>query len=207
LIDDVETRSKIAGAIGQSLDELVRERMSGLVGEPDITSRVGQRLEDRFNDKHLAGYRVRVISETITSHGPRSLEKPMGTELYFAISVEDDVGNETSKGVLVQAKRADKLRWPDLEEQCRRMNMVTKKGSVVWLYKPTGIDVLRSPDVAKRTVPSMGTADFFERVLKCEIGDKHKVPEGQFGNRRKLKEMLETLGAENAVWLDLEKDR
>lgn len=205
MISNAADRAKIASAIGPALDELVRERMKGLIGEPDITSRVGQRLEERFDGKELAGYRIRVISETITSHGPKSLEKPMGTDLYFAISVEDAAGAETTKGVLVQAKREDKRKWPKLEEQCRRMNLVTKKGSVVWLYKPSGIGVLRSSDVAKRVTQSITTTDFFDQVLKCEIGDRRKVPEGDFGDRGKLKQMLETLGARNAVWLDLEK--
>ena len=205
MISNAADRAKIASAIGPALDDLVRERMRGLVGEPDITSRVGQRLEDRFDGEELAGYRIRVISETITSHGPKSLEKPMGTDLYFAISVEDAAGNETTKGILVQAKREDKLKWPELREQCRRMDLVTKKGSVVWLYKPGGIGVLRSPDVAKRETQSISTTDFFDRVLECEIGDRRKVPGGDFGDRGKLKQMLETLGARNAVWLDLEK--
>lgn len=205
MISNAIDRAKIASAIGPALDDLVRERMKGLIGEPDITSRVGQRLEDRFDGEELAGYRIRVISETITSHGPKSLEKPMGTDLYFAISVEDTAGNETTKGILVQAKREDKLKWPELEEQCRRMDLVTKKGSVVWLYKPSGIGVLRASHVAKRVTPSITTTDFFDQVLKCTIGDRRKVPGGDFGDRDKLKQMLETLGARNAVWLDLEK--
>ncbi len=86
------------------------------------------------------------------------------------------MGNQTSKGVLVQAKREQKCDWAVLGEQCRRMNLVTKKGSVVWLYKPSGIAGIRSPDVSKRISASMDSAAFFDRVLKCEIGDKRKVP-------------------------------
>ncbi|MDX8519002.1 hypothetical protein [Mesorhizobium dulcispinae] len=204
MIDDLEVRGEISQAFGRALDELVRDRMKGLTEEPDITSRIGQRLEDRFNDRVLRGYRVRVITETINSHGRKSLEKPMGTDLYFAISVEDDLGNTATKGVLVQAKRQDKLNFRELAEQCRRMNMVTKKGSVVWIYSPTGIDVIRSVDVPKRSSSSFGVDKLFDRVLECELGDRRKVPNGQFGDRGELKAMIETLGAKNAVWLDLE---
>lgn len=178
--------------------------MKGLTEEPDITSRIGQRLEDRFNDRVLRGYRVRVITETITSHGRNSLEKPMGTDLYFAISVEDELGNKTTKGVLVQAKRQDKFNLRQLTEQCRRMNMVTKKGAVVWIYSPTGIDVIRSVDVPTHSSSRFGVDKLFDRVLECELGDRRKVPNGQFGDRGELKTMIETLGAKNAVWLDLE---
>lgn len=179
--------------------------MTGLVEEPDITSRVGQRLEDRFNGKILGGYGIRVITETVTSHGPKSLEKPMGTDLYLAVEIEDARGNTTSKGVLIQAKRLDKISGSDLVEQCRRMNLITKKGSVVWLYDEKGIKVARSPDVEQGSMVPFGNAEFFNRVLKCSIGDKRKVPNGKFGDRRELKTMLETLGAQNAVWLELDK--
>ncbi|MDR6668869.1 hypothetical protein [Rhizobium sp. 1399] len=205
MINSIEARRAIAQTIGKSLDELVRDRMTGLVEEPDITSRIGQRLEDRFDGAFLAGYKVSVISETITSHGAKSLERPMGTDLYIAMSVEDKIGHQTSKGILIQAKRRDKLSLRDLGEQCRRMNMVTKKGSVVWIYDVSGIDVIRSEDVLKAASPAFSSSEFFERVLECNIGDKRKVPTGPFGDRPKLKSMLETLGARNAVWLEFDK--
>lgn len=205
MIKDLEARKKISDAIGSALDELVRDKMTGLVEEPDITSRVGQRLEDRFDGKILGGYGIRAITETVTSHGPKSLEKPMGTDLYLAVEIEDAIGNTTSKGVLIQAKRLDKISGSDLLEQCRRMNLITKKGSVVWMYDKTGIKVARSPDVEQGSMAPFGNAEFFNRVFKCSIGDKRKVPNGKFGDRRELKNMLEALGAQNAVWLELDK--
>lgn len=205
MIDDRQARATISSEVGEALNDLVRERMTGLVEEPDITSRVGQRLEDRFDGQLLGGYRVRVITETITSHGPNSLEKPLGTDLYFAFSVEDASGHQTSKGVLIQAKRRRNCDWGALGEQCRRMNLVTKKGSVVWLYKSNGIDVIRSQDVQKRTSASIDLPTFFDRVLECRIGDRRKVPGGEFGDRKKLRAMLADLGARNAVWLELEQ--
>lgn len=205
MIRDRQARAEIAKKIGKAVDDLVRDRMAGLVEEPDITSRIGQRLEDRFDGERLGGYRVRVITETITSHGSGSLEKPLGTDLYFAFSVEDASGRETSKGVLIQAKRQDKCDWSGLEEQCRRMSLVTKKGSVVWLYKPNGVDVIRSQDITKRTSASVDSVTFFDRVLECQIGDRRKVPQGEFGDRPKLKTMLEDLGAKNAIWLGLDR--
>ena len=85
------------------------------------------------------------------------------------------------------------------------MNMVTKKGSVVWIYTPNGIDVVRSVDVPKRRSPVFSVDNLFDRVFECELGDRRKVPNGPFGDRRELKTMIEALGAKNAVWLDLER--
>jgi hypothetical protein len=205
MINDAKVRKLIARAIGASLDDLVRDRMGGLPAEPDITSRVGQRLEERFDRQHIEGHNVRVISETITSAGPKSLEKPLGTDLYIALSVEDASGRQTSKGVLVQAKRG-RYAVSDLREQCRRMNLVTIKGSVVWVYGSNGITVLRSKDVVEGNDAPFSMADFFDRVLKCEIGDRRKVPNGQFGDRSELRAMLQALGAKNAIWLELEEE-
>lgn len=205
MIDDEWTRRHLAKAIAGSLDTLVQDRMGGMVEEPDITSRVGQRLEDGFNERDLYGFRVRVISETIPSHGRGSLEKPTGTDLYIALSVEDQSGEGTTKGIFVQAKREDKLQWPDLREQCRRMRKITAKGSVVWLYGWNGIGVIRSTDIWKDTTPVSRADEFFERVLACEIDDKRRVPNGKFGDRVALKEMLKKFGARNAVWLEFEE--
>lgn len=205
LIEDAEARGAIARAIGDALDDLVHNRMKGLIEEPDITSRIGQRLEDQFDGTVLGGYHVRVITETITSHGSKSLEKPMGTDLYFAISVEDQQGNVTTKSLLVQAKRREKLDWRELTEQCRRMNMVTKKGSVAWIYSAHGIDVIRSVDVPKRSSPAFRVDALFSRVFECELGDRRKIPNGHFGDRSALKAMIETLGAKNAVRIGLKR--
>lgn len=207
MIDDEWTRRQIATAIGSSVNALVQDRMTGMVEEPDITSRIGQHLEDRFDRQDLHGFHIRVMTETIPSHGRGSLEKPTGTDLYLAISVEDQWGDRTTKGVLIQAKREDKLHWPELHEQCRRMRKITAKGSVVWLYGWRGVGVMRTVDLRKASVPVLNSSEFFERVLACEVGDKRRVPSGDFGDRMALKSMLEELGAENAVWLELEERR
>lgn len=205
MIENAQSRREIARKLAGEADDLVRERMKGLTEEPDITSRIGQRLEDRFNNTTLHGYRIRVITETITSHGSTSLEKPMGTDLYFAISVEDKWGNETTKGVLVQAKRKDKMDRSALSDQCRRMNMITQKGSVVWIYSPSGIEVARSQDATKPNFRVFSAEKLFDRIFECKLGDLRKVPDGQFGDRAQLKKMIEALGARNAVWLALEE--
>lgn len=205
MINDKWTREQVAKALAESIDALVRDRMAGMVEEPDITSRVGQRLEDKFDGRDLHGLRIRVTSETMPSHGRGSLEKPTGTDLYIALSIEDRFGERIRKGILVQAKREDKLKWPELHEQCRRMRKITMKGSVVWLYRSTGLGVMRTSDIRKAETPMIDAGEFFDNVLACNIGDKRQVPSGDFGSRAALKAMLEKLGARNAVWLDLEE--
>jgi hypothetical protein len=209
VIDDLVSRLVVANALTKELDDLARDRMTGLVEEPDITSRLGQRLEDRFEGRQLGGYRVRVMSETFTSHGFGSLEKPVGADLYLAVSVEDRHGHgrTVTKGVLIQAKRRDRIDRPEFTEQCRRMMNVTRKGSVAWIYTSNGVDVVRATETLRGTWNVLRAGSFFDEVLRCTLGDLRQVPKGAFGDRRALKEMLQKIGAENAVWLDLEKSK
>lgn len=207
MISDYSKRLTISKAIGEALDELVRERYKGLVEEPDITSRVGQRLEDRFDGRTIGGHGIRVITETITSRGRGSLEKPMGTDLYIAVSVQHDDGSETSKGLLIQAKKQDKLRSDPagLIEQCRRMTLITKKGSVVWAYGPKGIATASASDVLAGTFRAVSVSKMFEEVFECSLGDKRRVPRKGLDDREALKDMLRTLGATNGALLELQQ--
>lgn len=207
MIESVEIRSEVANAFAKAIDELVEERMAGLVEEPDITSRLGQCLEDRFNGKVVAGYNVKILTETITSHGPASLEKPTGADLYLVVSVDDGFAPATTKALLVQAKRRDRIDQKELTEQCRRMNLITKKGSVVWVYDRNGVQIQKSVDVVSGRIAPFRSTKFFDDVFACKLGDKRKVPEGQFGDRPAVRDMLRGLGATNAAWLNLEKQR
>jgi len=210
MISNAVQRSTIARAIGSEIDKLVLERLSGLVEEPDITSRIGQRLEDRFDGRRLGGHKVRVITETIPSHGAKSLEKPTGADLYIAIGVQPRQGPQVTKGVLVQAKRRDRIThdWRGLSEQCRRMCKITKKGSVVWTYGGRGVGAMRADQVVVGTeAPVLSLEEMFDAILQCQIGDKRRVPAGEFGDRVALAKMIREFGTRNAIWLELEAGR
>jgi hypothetical protein len=209
MITNAAQRSAVARALGAEIDDLVRERLRGLVEEPDITSRIGQRLEDRFDGQRLGGHKIRVMTETIPSHGGNSLEKPTGADLYIAISVRPLRGPEVTKGVLVQAKRDDKIThdWRGLSEQCRRMCKITRKGSVVWTYGRNGVGTMRAAQVDRAEVPVLPLTDMFDAILECEIGDKRRVPPGEFGDRAALANMIRDFGVQNAIWLEMEAER
>lgn len=205
MIEDGNARGVLSRAFGEAINELVRERLNGVAEEPDITSRIGQRLEDMFNGHQRGGYKIRVLTETIPSHGGGSLEKPLGADLYMLFEAEDASSRKVTKAVFVQAKRGNDINKKDLAEQCRRMNLVTIKGSVVWTYLPSGVLCQRAIDVQRNRSNVFGIETFFDSVLECKIGDKRKIPNGHFGNRPALKDMLKTIGAKNAVWLKMQK--
>lgn len=207
MIADPRQRASLAKSLADAIDGLVSDQYGGLHEEPDITSRIGQRLEDRFDERQVGGHTLRVITQTIPSHGPNSLEKPLGTDLYIAFSVQPHGGLPIRKGLLIQAKRQEKLGldWSDLREQCRRMNLVTQKGSVVWLYGPNGVATMRAPDVTKNRTVAMPLSQMLDQVFRCWIGDKRKVPGTGHPDRAVLREMLETLGAKNGILLKMKE--
>lgn len=209
MIDDLFARTKLAAVFGEAINDLVRDRRQGLIEEPDLTSRVGQRLEDKFNGRRIAGHRVRVITETITSHGKGSLEKPLGSDLYIAFSVQPLHGGEVAKGVYIQAKRIERLKqeMTDLLEQCRRMENVTKKGSLVWIYDHAGIVTANAGDMRMGAPPITPLQTMFSEIFACKIGDRRQVPNGEFGDRSALATMLKKRGIKNAVWLELEEQQ
>lgn len=203
MIDNENDRLKIAEAFGRAIDDLVIEHIAARTQEPEITSRIGQRLEERFNDHQRGGYKIRVITADIPSRGAGSLERPMGSDLYLLFEVQDENGHATSKGVFIQAKKQGNT--SDLVDQCRRMNLISKKGSAVWIYSKHGLTCERAVDAEQKLSNRFDSYRFFNRVLKCEIGDKRKVPGGHFGDRSALRDMLETIGAPQGVGVQLRK--
>jgi len=203
MIDDEDDRLKIAGTFGDAIDELVAAHTSGRTHEPPITARIGATLEALFNGHQRGGYKIRIITADITASGGKSLEKRMGSDLYLMFEVEDGHGQTTSKGVFVQAKKAGNSRG--LVKQCQRMNVISKKGSVVWTYTSAGVRCERAVDAENKLGITFDSHRFFDRVLKCEIGDRRRVPAGHFGDRAALTDMLETIGARDGVGIQLRK--
>jgi hypothetical protein len=208
MIADPKQRAALAKSLADAINQLVIDQYGGLHEEPDITSRIGQRLEDRFDERQVGGHILRVVTQTIPSHGPNSLERPLGTDLYIAFSVQPHDGPPVRKGLLIQAKRQEKLGsdWSDLREQCRRMNLVTQKGSVVWLYGPNGVATMRAPDVTNNKVAAIPLSQMLDQVFLCWIGDKRRVPGIGHPDRAELREMLEMLGAKNGILLKMKEN-
>jgi hypothetical protein len=209
VIDDLVARCKLAAVFANAINDLVRDRRKGLIEEPDLTSRAGQRLEDKFNGRRIAGHKISVITETLPSHGKGSLEKPLGSDLYIAFSVQPLRGPEITKGVYIQAKRIERLshEMKSLLEQCRRMEKVTKKGSIVWVYGYDGIVTAKAGDMRTSSPTMTALQSMFFEIFACTIGDRRQVPKGDFGDRDALATMLKERGAKNAVWLELEEKR
>lgn len=208
MITDPVQRLRVSSRIAEAISDVVRDQYrSGMHEEPDITSRIAQKLEDRLNGKQAGGHRFGVVAQTVTSHGGKSLEKRLGTDLYIVISVKKADGETIKKGILVQAKRADKLssELKRLRGQCGQMTVITKKGSIVWIYGSDGVVTMKASDVEAGSLSSSPLTEMFNEVFLCNIGDKRKVPGGDGIDRAAVGELLKKLGARTALLMQLKQ--
>lgn len=211
LENDPIARDLIAKALGKAADQAVREHLAGISQEAQITSRIGQRLEDILNGKKILDHQIQVFTQDIPDRGPGSLEKAIGADLYVGISVSSG-GLQKSKGFLVQAKIESKLKsssdFNALEEDCKDM-LHRSDASYLWLYESNGVRVVDAKDVVKREWRSptelhrRRASTIFSRTLECSEGDFSLGLPSVRGTRKKpreaLGEMLEGLRVRNGV--------
>jgi hypothetical protein len=151
---DKQDRQLIMNMIGETIDKLVQDLYSdtmdgvSIVQEPEITSRVCQRVEDRLDGRPVGNYIVRVIAQSMPDRGPRSLERITGADLYLSVSL--DGPNGFDKGLFVQAKYGRNTHRDELLDACQRMEQtIGTKSAYVWIYEPDGVKVL-SPSQVRR---------------------------------------------------------
>jgi hypothetical protein len=217
LNNDQIARKLIANALGDAVYQSIREHLSGISQEPQITSRIGQKLESTIDGKTILGYELSVITQDIPDRGPKSLEKLIGADLYVGISVNSG-GNIQTKGFLTQAKIIGKLKaqkdFDDLDDACTQM-LERSDSSYDWLYENSGVRVIKAEDVLKRTARDPSTwqrgraSTVFSRTLECTEGDfgigLPSVWGRQMTQRAALGEMLEKLRVPKGIGISIRK--
>ena len=100
-----------------------------------------------------------------------------GADLYISLVRKDTT--PISKGMLVQAKRREKLRnsgEPErLGNQCKRMRRRSKKASYVWIFERDGIVSVTAPQATapllQRVSGSSSVGTLITNGLRCNAGD------------------------------------
>ena len=95
------------------------------VQEPEITSRVCQRVEDRLDGRRVGNYVFRVIAQSMADRGPRSLEKITGADLLLSVSLDGPDGFD--KTVFVQAKYDRNVNRDEVLDACRWSNTLERR--------------------------------------------------------------------------------
>jgi hypothetical protein len=203
-------------ALGGAVDELVQDLYSdtidgpSVVQEPEITSRICQRVEDRLDRKRLGNYVLRVTAQSMPDRGPRSLEKITGADLLLSVSLDGPGGFD--KTLFVQTKYDRNVSREDLLDACRRMEgHVGKEGTYVWIYERDGVKVLSSHQVEQMRGNSLeglsrrSMAGLTGRILDCYAGSRAwGIPAS--GNRRQIiHERLRRIQAKNSLDLHLKQ--
>lgn len=209
---DKHLRNHLAAALGRAVDELSAEHFPVMTQEPQLSARIGQRIESDVRGLKINGYIVDVITQDFSDRGGKALEKPTGTDLYIGISVRTK-GCVFAKGLLIQSKWQLTLGiegQKNLEKQCREMIKRSDKGSFVWSYGPNAVEVTPASEVIiskGKTIDqlsSKGATEFFTDVLDCFSGDQKLVPAGGLNDRRQLGIFLEELRVPNGVAVNVE---
>lgn len=218
---DSVTRDMLADLIRGAVDDAVKSQIARRAQEPPISTRVASALEQRLDGSTINGYQVTVIAQDFPDRGPGSWEHKSGADLYIGIRVETPIALlETSKGMLVQAKKARKAykgkrrkseseEQRELYDQCGKMLARTDKGAFVWVYGAGGAHIVPASEVYKlQVIPpefleGRNVAEQFRDVLDCFSGDTGLVAPDIFDDDVALGNFLEDIAVQRGVTIKL----
>jgi hypothetical protein len=206
-----KNRALIMEALGDAVDDVVREEYSPLVNgrslvqEPAITPRICDRVEQRLNGKTVGDYRFKVNAEVLTDRGQNSAESLLGADLALSVSLDGPGGFD--KTLLIQAKYDREADRDELLGSCRKMEKLAgRKGTYIWLYGPDGVKV-----ITPHQVEAMEDNDFeglyhrsmkglTGRILDCNAGSKRiGIPRHVPNRKQYLRAKLEQWRAKAAL--------
>jgi hypothetical protein len=211
---DAKTRDWIAEALRGAIDDVVMTHSARLTQEPQISSKIADRMEESLKGIEVNGYYFTVIATDMPDRGPRSLEHETGVDLYIAIRVRrPDILMETAKGLLVQGKMdapPNAKEQQRLVDQCKKMVRRSSKGAYVWIYSANGAaaipasEVVASPNVAGQTLASRNMGQHFGDVLDCVAGDEGLVNPSVFESAEGLNRMMRELAARSGIAINVQ---
>lgn len=197
MIENAGLRSKIVAALAEATNTTVRELMAGKAEEESITSRIGARLEVALADQGFMDAKI------VTWDVPKNTVEPyLGADIYIGIEIVDR-GLTKRKGTFVQAKRQQNRDKQSLRKQCEKMQIITKKGSAVWIYKDNGIAAASTNRFLNDGITNLSADAFYEEIMACRLGDMNKAPARVFDNSQALGEWVRKFGASNALSLSI----
>jgi hypothetical protein len=221
MIDDKDERRRLAKILGEIVDSLCAKHASRKTTEPQLTSKIGQRLEDAeiavkealenaaLGPERLPRYDIRITVQDIPDRGPGALEKPSGIDLYVNVTVRV-AGTHKSKAFVVQAKKS--RRRDDLADQCRKM-LDRTDSAYAWIYEPDGCWVIDAktvddnPDTAVRDLGRKTPSDLFDAVLACTEGDPGLGLPDDEDETDALDKILEQLRAPSGISFEVSDGR
>lgn len=214
---DRKSRQTIIDSFGGAVDSLVQDLYSdnhdgvSVVQEPEITSRICQRVEDRLDGQRVGEYILRVTAQSMPDRGPASLEKITGADLLLTVSLDGPDGFD--KGLFIQAKYDRNVDREELQDACNRMEgQVGREGTYVWIYEPGGVKVFSSHQIRQMQDDSLAriaarsAGGFAGRILDCFAGSRTMGIAAKEDRRRIIKSRLREIRFRNSLDLKIERD-
>jgi hypothetical protein len=213
---DLRNRRQIMDALGMAVDELVQDLYSDaahgpkMVQEPEITSRLCERLEERLDGQRAGDYVFGVIGLSMPDRGRDSMEKITGADLLLSFSLDGPEG--FNKAIFVQSKYDRNVNRNELLDACRRMqHHAGSEGTYVWIYAQDGVRVFSSHQIRRMRgntfegLQPRSMVGFTGRILDCYAGTQNwGIPMGPMRDRRRiLVERLREVRAQYALDLSV----
>lgn len=200
MIDNLETRSRIVRALANATDTAVRQHMRRKSEEETITSRIAGQLENLIASRDLFGFDLQVVAHEVPKN---TVEPLLGSDLYIGLSAKQG-SKTTRKGIFVQAKREQNRDRQSLRKQCKTMQVVTKKGSAVWIYGYRGLSTSTTTEYLGSGVVKGSAEQFFDRAFQCTLGDKTKAPSSIFEDKEAIGDWIRTVRTREALLLSVQ---
>jgi hypothetical protein len=125
---------KLEAVINKTVEQVCEKQIPAGTEEPALSSRIAQAIETELqhHSVEVDGMRVEVATQDVPSHGPNTLERKTGVDLYVSVIRHDD-DEVVSKGILVQSKRGGSLRQDHrrLRNQSTRMRTRSEESYVI----------------------------------------------------------------------------
>ena len=216
LKQDPTIRDSIAQIFSSAANDVVRAQMRRISQEPQITSKVVDRMEQAAKIWNVSNYSLSAIAHDFPDRGRGSLDSKTGTDLFIGLRLQDfSSGYTLKKGLLVQSKLSKGLNGAAqklLVDQCNEMLNRTRSGAFVWLYDDLGVttvpatEVVANSKIRATNLHSRNLTEFFRDTLDCFLGDQFLINgfEDMFDNVNVFNGFLRELSIRKGLAVDIQ---
>lgn len=207
--DNYEVRTRLSGSIGQIIKATVCRELRVGMDERQATTAMRTALQLAYSHYEVDDYTLSVFGHEATSLRKGSQESKTGLDFYLGVEIRDFA--RTAKGLLVQAKRSNRLSDPKLKKQCMAM-LAKSSESYVWVYDPANVYVIPASHIIKSsTVSEMLTGRIdvdhhIDNILVCTSGSEAIGIGETFDRDIELVRIMNELSADEGVQIVIEQN-
>lgn len=200
---------KLEAVINKTVKQVCENQIPARTEEPALSSRIAQAIETELEHHpvEVDGMRVEVATQDVPSHGPNTLERKTGIDLYVSV-IRHDEDEAVSKGILVQSKQGRSIQRDHkrLRNQSNRMSTRSEESYVVIFDDDNAfaIPAKRScypklPDDFRRDEISIG--ELLADGFRCSRGDENIGRDPEIPRPQPMRDIMQRLKARSGLAL------